>query len=452
MKRIALALLAVSSTFICACKSVAELRPHYGGTVRVAIRGTAASLDPAVQSSLNDLEQRNVSRLIFDTLVTLDDKGNPQPWLATSWSSDGNGQHWMISIRRGVKFQDGSEMTPDAVAMSLQFANPKWKVNVSGESITVETETPAPNLPAELALSHNSIAKRGAQLVGTGPFAVSGWQPGTKLTLTAFEQYWHGRPYVDSIEIQIGKSYRDQMLQLDTRAADVIEVAPEQALRAAAEGRTVVRSAPTELMALVFSHDPQSEDEAKLREALGYAIDRQALNAVLLQGTGVPSASLLPDWLSGYGFLFPTAPDLARARQLRGLIPAPTWTLSYDTGDPLSRVIAERVALNAQDVGLRLQPSNSASSDMRLVRAPLKSLDAALALNLLRADLHVGVTDSTSQSPQTLYQAEVSVLQSRRVVPLMHAPATFAISGSIKSWTESRDGLWRMENVWLEKP
>ena len=90
-----------------------------------------------------------------------------------------------------------------------------------------------PELLAELALPRNAIAKRNPDKPsGTGPFHVVDWQPGKRLTLAAEEACWHGRPFLDSIEIEMGKSFRDQMIALESGKADLVEIAPEQAHRA----------------------------------------------------------------------------------------------------------------------------------------------------------------------------------------------------------------------------
>ena len=215
-------------------------------------------------------------------------------------------------------------MTAEQVAAALRVANPDWKVLAAGDVLVIERDSPAPNLPAELAQNRNGIAKRdGAKILGTGPFPIDQWDPGKKLMLTANNSYWAGRPFLDSIEITMGQDFRGQMISFDLGKADLIEVAPEQAHRAASENRNVQSSAPSELMALAFSHDPQSADEARLREALTLSIDRATLSNVLLQGGGEPAGTLLPNWMTGYGVVFPSEMDLTRARQARAELPEP---------------------------------------------------------------------------------------------------------------------------------
>jgi MarR-like DNA-binding transcriptional regulator SgrR of sgrS sRNA len=420
------------------------------------MREAPMTLDPTGSSQPDSWATRSLSRLIFDTLVILDGRGQLQPALSSTWQVEPGNQRWQFSIRRGVTFQDGTAVSPDAVAASLRSANPNWKVFASGEAVVIECEAPTANLPAILAQSRYGVAKRaGGKLTGSGPFAISGWEPGKKLSLTGRDDYWGGRTFLDAIEIEMGKSFREQMILLDLGKADVVGVAPDQARHAVLEGRRVENSAPAEYMALVFARDRQSVEDGKLRQALGLSIDRESMNNVLLQGGGEPSGALLPDWMTGYAFLFPTAVDMRRAQLTRGEVPqAPAWTLGYDTSDPLARVITERIVLNASDAGLRLQATNSSTADVRLVRVPLASLDARVALTSLAARLGLPQPKFNDDSADGLYIAENALLQSQRVIPLLYLRSTVALGAGLRNWTEAPDGGWQLQSVWLgtEKP
>ncbi len=456
MKPSGLFLLAAVSVSL-AIAAPAATRPHYGGMLRLSIQESPASLDPADSGQPGMFPLPNLSHLIFDTLVTLDARGQAQAALSTSWQADPGNQRWQFNIRHGVTFHDGTPLTSDAVAASLRAVNPNWKVFATGQAVVVECDAPTSNLPAVLALPRYGVAKRGGgKLAGTGPFGINRWDPGKKLTLTARDDYWGGRTFADSIEIEMGKSLREQMIALDLGKADIVEVAPEQAGHAVLEGRRVEISAPAEWMALAFSHDIQSAEDGKLRGSLALSIDRESMNNVLLQGGGEPAGTLLPDWLTGYAFLFPTAVDLSRARQIRGEVhTVPVWTLGYDAADPLARVIAERIALNAGDAGLTLQPvaiqsKSSAPADVRLVRMPLSSLDARVALSELASSLGLPQPKFDGDPAYSLYAAESALLQSQRVIPLLHLRIATALSANVMGWQEDRDGSWRLPNVWLE--
>jgi len=446
-------LLFVASSLLWALSASASSRPHYGGILHVEMRAAPTSLDPANSDQPDWFGLRNLSSLMFETLVALDERGKPEPALAVSWQAESGNQRWRFLLRHGITFQDGAPVTSDAVAASLRRTNPTWKVVSEGEAVIIERDSPAPNLSAELALPRNSIVKQeNGKIAGTGPFVVSRWDPRKKLLLVAREDYWGGRVFLDAIEIEMGKTFREQAISFDMGKAQVTEVAPEQTQHAADHLQS---SAPVELIALVFSHEMQPPEDGRQRQALALSIDRALLNTVVLQGRGEPAGGLLPNWMSGYGFLFPASINLEEARQVRGEIPhTALWTLSYDPTDAIARVIAERIVLNARDAGLGIQITSANNADLRVVRLPLISLDPQIALSNLATVLGFSQPKFASSSVDDLYAAENNLLHSQRVIPLLHLRAAYAVSNAVKNWRTARDGSWRVPTVWLstEKP
>jgi peptide/nickel transport system substrate-binding protein len=450
MKRFVWQWLVISSV-VCGAAARAETRPQYGGTLRVAIHAAPASLDPADAGQIDSFAQRNLTFLIFETLVTTDAGGRVHPGLATDWATTDN-QHWQFRLRHGVKFHDGTALTAEAVAASLRVANPAWKIAFEADSVIVELGTADPRLPAELALPRNAIVKREAdgRLSGTGPFHIADWQPGKRLALAAEENYWKGRPYLDAVEIDLGRNPHDQMMALELGKADLVEVPPEQSHRVAMEGRPVVASEPVELIALLFARDPQSPDEKSLREALALSVDRGSIRSVLLQGAGQPAGSILPDWMTGYGFVFPAEANLLEARRERETVKvAPVFTVGYDPADSISHLLAERVALNARDAGLTLQPTTTSTADLRIARIPLVSADPWIALWKVAVAAGLARPVPNGASVEELFAAEQSLLATRRLIPLFHLPAAFAASAAVRNWKPGADGGWDLADVWL---
>jgi len=450
MKRTALLLLAASSVFFGTLGSAAR-RPRYGGALHVAVRTAPTSLNP---SQPGWVENRNLFGLMFDTLAVLDEQGRPRPWLATSWQEESGAQRWVFVMRHNVAFQDGTPLTAEAVAASLRGANPAWKVFSSGDSVMIEVDSPSPNLTAELALARNSIVKQaGDKFVGTGPFAVSRWEPRKSLVVTAREDYWAGRPFLDAIEIDLGRNLQDQTVSFDLGKTQLIDVATEQARRAANDGRKIEMSPPDELIALIFSTEPSTPAEKKLRDAFSLSIDRKTLNSVVLQDGGQGATGLLPQWLSGYEYLFSVESGLTRAQQERAEVPqAGVWRLGYDSNDPIQHLIADRIVLNARDAGLRVQLANSSGAEARLVRMKLASLSPQIALEQMAATLGLKPPRLESDSVEELYAAERTLLQSGRVIPLLHLRTAYAVSNNVRGVAAS-DGSWRLNDAWLaEKP
>src|ERR1700686_4579423 len=341
MKRFSLLLIAAASL----ATATAATRPHYGRTLHVAVQETSQSFDPAASDGPGF---QSLSPLVFETLVRLDDRGHPEPLLATSWQVEPGNQRWRFQLRSGVIFNDGIPVDPASVAASLRTANPGWKVFALGDLVMIETSSPVPNLAAELALPHNSISRRSeGKLIGTGPFTVLQWDAAKQhLTLQANDQYWAGRPFIDSIEADFGKNDRDELMLMDLGKSDLVEIAPEDIRRAQPGNRVVKASQPAELLALLFTHDAQSDDEIRMRNALALSIDSAALNNVVFQSAGNPSGALLPNWLSGYAFVFPRGDGVGPGgTALRAKAPQhlATWTLNYNAADSIARIVADRI-------------------------------------------------------------------------------------------------------------
>jgi len=445
MRLIAWTFLVISSVLALARGGAAEARPRYGGTLRITLREAPASLDPA---RLNASEGARIFPLIFEGLTRYDARGRLQAQLATRWQADSSFQRWQVWLRPGVKFQDGTPLTAAAAAASLRAANPAWAVNTDGESVVIQTAAPDPELPAELALPRNGIVRHaGNKTVGTGAFVVSNWQPGRSLVLSANDDYWGGRAFVDSVAVTLGQSWRQQMVALELGKADVVELAPEQARRAGLSGRTVVESAPNGLLALVFTREARSEEEARVRQALAESIDRSSIVSVLLQGQGEASKTILPNWMTGYAILFgPTGERPANVQ----LPAAATMTLSYDGSDPANQLMAERIALNARDAGIRLQTTGSTSgADVRLLRITLASPQPQLALASAAEAAGLPAPPFQGTSPEELYTREKEMLHSGRIIPLAHVPEATVLAPAVDGWRADLFYGYGLADVWL---
>jgi hypothetical protein len=273
-----------------------------------------------------------------------------------------------------------------------------------------------------------------------GAFNITRWEAGRRAAFDANENAPGGRPFVDTVEITMGRSLRDQSIDLELGKTDVVELGPAEIRRQAA-GRKVWSSSPVRVLALVFS---SKTNDARVREALALAVDRPAIQTVLLQRQGEVSGALLPQWLSGYAFLFPASTDLVRARGLAsGAKP-----LVLGIVDPSLRPIAERIALNARDAGLTV--TIGAAADVRLMELRVMSSDPARALAAMAAEAGLPEPAHTD-SPDSLYAAERALLEGFRVIPLIHLPDVYGAGPRVRGGPGiSPLGEWRFENLWLE--
>lgn len=277
-------------------------------------------------------------------------------------------------------------------------------------------------------------------------FTVSRWEAGRSAVYSAEESAAGGRPFLDAVEIVMGRPLREQAIDLESGRADLIELSWSDARRAAA-GRRTWSSAPVRVVLLAFG--PRVED-ARVREALALAVNRAAIHSVLLQGQGEISGALLPQWISGYAFLFQTSADVARARALAAAAPPAARTFSLGVDDAALRPMADRIALNARDAGLAVSVVQGAAADARLVEVRIPSRDGARSLAGMAAALGLAAPGRID-SPEALYAAEKALLEGFRIVPLFHLPDLYGAGPRVKGAPGITPlGEWRFENLWLE--
>lgn len=371
-------------------------RPRYGGELRVEMQaGSDARLNGAV----------------FETLVRFDEHGELQPCLATSWSHDAARKRWVFTARPDVMLHNGTPWAP------------------KGGVIEVADDKPL----RDMTRPANAIVVRGedGSSIGTGPFRIARWEAEKSARLVAHDEYWGGRPFLDAMEVRLGRPLRDQEADFEAGKTDVAEINVTDARRFRQKG--LASTPPTETVALVFEN-PRVTDAA--REGLALSIDRATINNVLLQKQGEVSAALLPRWLSGYSFLFPTVRNVARAKQLTSPPLSFPMSFAYDRQDAVLRPIGERITVNAAEAGIVLR-YGTGRSDVRLMRLPVTSRDPLTALEDLAAALKLNAS-----APEP-YEFEKGLLSGYRVIPLVHLPQMWAVGGTVRNWP-------RLADVWLD--
>ena len=448
-------------------------RPHYGSTARVLLQHKIPTLDPLVQSEY-PADRDKLSALIFETLTELDAQGHLRPGLASSWQSEAGQRVWQFQLRL-ASFHDGTVVTSAAAVASLKAANPDWKITANNrQAFTIETPVQSPHLPELLSLAKFGIVKRLAEnsLVGSGPYKLSQWQAGDRAVFTANDDYWGGRPYPDTIEVQMGASLREHLLERTLGRDHAALLGIDQAHTLEQTSQNVLVSRPAELLVIVFlqsDHDQGSHRkpvDAHIREALAYALNRAAVSNVLLQRKAAPATALLPQWLTGYEFMFADKANLEQAHKLRteaGTVPP--VSLAYDFADPVSKMVAERIAVDAREAGITIQPfgdphvttktaRRTSNADAVLLRVPLPALDPSAALAGIADNLDVSQELSSTilnaARPDELFNAERRILEDYRIIPVAHISQVLWLNSSVHNWQQLPDGEWRLDQMWVE--
>jgi hypothetical protein len=251
--------------------------------------------------------------------------------------------------------------------------------------------------------------------------------PGKRIRLEANLQASGGRPFLDAIEITPAGS---------GSPADVLELAPTTFARSLPEGYRVWTAPPRELIAISGELNPL------VRSALALSIDRQSLASVLLQRRAQPAWLMLPDWLTGYAQLFAAERDVAKASSLLSTVRLSPIDLGYPANDPLLRLIAERIALNAREAGILLRPApGGASLTIRRLAFtgsdPLTALGSMLGTNTRLPDL------------QSVLDAERELVGEGGFLPLVHLQRSWALGSRVRVYRTNDSGDLSFADLWL---
>lgn len=315
--------------------------PKAGGEITVASPLAPSSLDPIAGSSGGD--QMSLYP-IFDRLVNFDPETlAPQPGLATAWDYP-DPKTLVLTLQDGVTFQDGTPFNAEAVKANLERAlDPETSVVASDLSMidsieatgdleaTIHLNRPDASLVLILAdragmmVSPTAVEKEGTdfalQPVGTGAYSFDKYVAGSELVLKKNADYWQeGKPYLDQITFKYFTDQKTANNALQAKQADIVLNA-DLADVSSLENMTGVKvaSAPSLLTdGCYFNFSRAPFDDVSARQAVAYAIDRDAMNKAYAFGEAEPTSNVFP---AGYWAADPSlqetfAFDADKARDL----------------------------------------------------------------------------------------------------------------------------------------
>jgi peptide/nickel transport system substrate-binding protein len=291
--------------------------PQYGGALKILIRGSVVNIGyPGEPGSLQDMAL-NVP--CIESLVRIDEKGVPVPFLAAGWKWGDDLKSITFDIRKGVKFHDGTDFNAAAVKyifdITRQSSLPDLKAVTSID--VIDDYTVRLNLREYQAQLLNSLCTTRSMWiisptavktygkdycmthpVGTGPFKFKSFQRDVSLAFDKFDGYWQkGKPYVDSIEFRFFDDATTQMMSFISGEAQMYyNVSAIDVDKIKGNPKYVVNMAPASVTGLVNdSSNPKSPfSDIRIRRAVGYALDTASMLKVAGYGTYKPCNQIFP--------------------------------------------------------------------------------------------------------------------------------------------------------------
>ena len=300
-------------------------------------------LDPGKS---NSLQADRVMWLLYDALTQLSADGTQMlPGLAERWEQSADGLTYTFTLRRNVRFHDGSVVDAQAVKVSYerQFlaGSPFYSTSplnayervLSGlvkeirvlDPLTVAITLHYPR-PHQFALvkivSPQALTRHGLHLtrtpVGTGPFRLERWNH-NQIVLTPFTEAWHGRPRLNQVVFVFVPETQVAMERLEAGDYDLVsEVPPHLFERLAANpSLRLVKVGGLNVRFLGMQTERPALQDRRVREAIARAVDRERLATYLGRGAMLPARGPLPPASLGYDpQIRQPAHDPQRARAL----------------------------------------------------------------------------------------------------------------------------------------
>ncbi len=321
---------------------------------------------------------------IFDTLTVIDDKGVVHPWLALEWAPQ-NPTTWHFKLRPNVVFSNGEALDAFAVKTAIEFlVSPAAASQSVGRDIdfiagarviddlTVEITTKTPDILLPRYLSGiNIVAPKhflkvgveglAQEPIGTGPFKVDTWGA-EKVMMVANKTSWRP-PLLDRVEVLALPDATARMQAIATKRIDIatnVNIDDMEALKAA--GNRFHTRNPTRVMVMALDNIKEGTPfkDMRVRQAMNYAINRQAIVDNLLSGLTKPASQPAVPVAVGYvPSLQPYPYDPAKAKALLKAAGAdkgfefvaemPTGSLANDTA------IAQQIASDLSAVGIKME-------------------------------------------------------------------------------------------------
>jgi ABC-type transport system substrate-binding protein len=354
--------------------------PAAASTFRIAVGIDPDSMDPL---HLTTTTVSNMIDYVVETLTTIDETGTVLPLLAESWTVSPDGRQYTFKLRPDVRFHDGSpfdaravkwnfdRLIDPAVRVPLRASYPIERTEVvDAHSVRVVLKHPfAPFLGALSwgtagLLSPAAVDRRGndykhyAHIVGTGPYVYRERRRGESVTVAKYADYWGRKPYYDTVVFRIVPEAATRESLLLAGQVDLVILPPVADIPALQRNPAVrVLLAPSDRTIFIAANTTKPPlDDRRVRQALNYAVDKQAIIDAVLFGAAEPMDAPMAPSLFGYCQVGQYEHNPARARELlaqAGVKRGTRVQLIHPTGRYVQdREAAQAVAGYLREVGL----------------------------------------------------------------------------------------------------
>jgi len=358
----------------------------------------AAQDDTLTIASGTDIENMNIHVVtsspsfsvlehIYESLFQMTPEGELVPVLAESIEAVEE-TVYVVKLREGITFTDGEPFNAEAAKANIEWVlDPEngaafaFLLQVGGEDVAVEVideytlqmTTAIPFAPLPAHLSHGAFAMVSPALlaegadamasnaIGTGPYMLETWDRAEQVVLTRNDNYWGDAPEIGSLVFKVVPEAGARIIEVQSGTVDVaVRIPPADIAQLEADPNVNIEITPGLRTIYIFFNVTQPPfDDVRVRQAVNYAVDKDAIAASLFDGAALVSEAPFAPGIFGYSTQEPYARDLDKARELldeAGVEEGATLVLYHPTERyPQDALVADAVRAQLAEVGLDVE-------------------------------------------------------------------------------------------------
>ena len=356
--------------------------------------------------------------VIYESLVVIDDNGIPQPHLAESWTETGDGKTWVFTLRENVTFSDGTPLTAYDVEASGNwilnlakdetaadrgfYANIRYMVSSfkARDEKTIEVKAARPYYGLLYSMTFPIVPASqvdAANPVGTGPYVVTAFEPGSYMLLSVNENWWQMTPQVREITVTFYPNNKDMITAYEYGRVDTVFTRSVAAAQYKSGLSSLSIAYDTrQLEVLMMNHRERSFplDNPNIRRAIRYAINIDAIAKHVYMGMTVDADTPIPSnsWL----YLDQEKSFTYNPEKAREILAAEGW--SDLTGDKILNYPVEG-AEKPKNFVLKLHVYEDPENDVRYETANMIKDDLA------KVGIHCNITNVSFEEGLDILEA-----------------------------------------------
>lgn len=380
--------------------------------ITIAVEVDFTTMDPA---DTNDTLSGGIQRMIMDGLFGFDGEMKVIPLLATEYTANDTATEFTLKLREGVEFTDGTPWNAEAAIANLDRLadqtqglkrNSLFKIidhteKISDYEIKIVLNEPFGAMintlahPAGVMVSPAALKEYGKEVsqhpVGTGMYKFVEWRPGESLKLEKNEKYWGGEVGFDSVTFKPVTESGTRVSMLQAGDADAIFPVPTESIEILGADATIKVQEAEGLVVryLMMNTTKAPYNDVKVRQAINYAIDKEAYNQVVYNGHATPTQSIIAPAVQFYKANEAYAYDVEKAKALLAEAGYPNgfettlWCNNTTANAKQAQFLQQQLGLAGIKVNIEAMENGTLQDKVTGIAAGTKGEDAGVELYMI---------------------------------------------------------------------